>query len=196
MFQKAQIWKGHVIPLSGIRRAFVKMLSQAGAPRKELELLLHEWRNKKHERKLYPFPGRDCMFYVLLADMQKFHFWCTFCSSWLYWVFSKLCSTQDRFFSNGVDSSMFTLEWFSLKSISEPLLQSVFQIVRYVVNKKKCTISNDSLFEKKYMCMHVCTLTNEHTFNIQRICNTYPELVRPSVTFLAYTWIKRKYPEL
>jgi len=28
---------------------------------------------------------------------------------------------------------------------------------------------------KKYMWMHVHTHTNEHTLNIQRICNTYPE---------------------
>lgn len=49
---------------------------------------------------------------------------------------------------------MFTLPWVSLKTISEPLLQPVFQIVRYVVKRKKSVISQTILYLKKvYVCV-------------------------------------------
>lgn len=88
---------------------------------------------------------------------------------------------------------MFTLPWVSLKTISEPLLQPVFQIVRYVVKQKKSVISQTILYLKKvYVCAH--THTNEHTPDSHSLLYR-PRVVKSSVTFLAYTGIKSKYPE-
>lgn len=135
--------------------------------------------------------------FTFLADMQKFYFWCTFCSTWL-WVLSKLRCRQGGFFSSVVDSSGFTLTNFIYlfrKSICEPFLQFVCLFVSncWICSQTKSPISKIILYLKKII--YTCTCELMHIQIQKNTSLLFRELVlrsvvRSSVTLFAYIGFK------